>query len=138
MMDGRSILVVDDDEDIRDMLRIVLEGEGYPVDTARDGEDAARRLRGYGAPPALIFLDLMMPHMDGEEFLGLMRQSHWRRVPVAVLSGDEAVVRKGSELRADYVLKKPVELSDVLELAHRVVPLPAPPQRAPEPGVARP
>src|SRR5436190_20649462 len=59
----RIILVVDDDDDVRDVLRDVLEDEGYKVCTAANGRDALDRLKAL--VPCLIVLDLMMPIMDG-------------------------------------------------------------------------
>ena len=58
-------MVVDDDEDIREMAKLLLEGEGHRVATAADGLEAWQQLEA-GEPPSLILLDLMMPRMDGE------------------------------------------------------------------------
>ncbi|HEX2462506.1 MAG TPA: response regulator, partial [Vicinamibacterales bacterium] len=62
-MHSRPILVVDDDDDVRNMLCAVLAAEGYPVVSAADGVEALTRMRH--DPPALAVVDMMMPRMDG-------------------------------------------------------------------------
>src|SRR5215467_5460683 len=75
------ILVVDDDEDIRELLKIFLEADGYQVRLAADGLEAWQHLEN-GSGPALILLDLMMPRMDGEQFLRKIRCSNFAGTPV--------------------------------------------------------
>ena len=65
--DGRRVLLVDDDADLRQRLRDLLEKEGWTVDEAADGQAALTALAD--RPPALVLLDLLMPGMDGFEFL---------------------------------------------------------------------
>ena len=65
------ILVIDDDEDIREVLGIILSTEGHQVEFAVDGIDAMERLK-VGSPPALILLDMVLPRLDGEGFLRMM------------------------------------------------------------------
>src|SRR5262249_25644384 len=93
-----DILIVDDDEDIRDLLKILLEADGYRVEVASDGQDAWRQLRE-GERPALILLDMMMPHMDGEQFLKRLRSSNLSKLPVIILSGNEATQEKAQVLK---------------------------------------
>lgn len=64
---GKPILLVDDSSDVLEVIRVILESEGYTVHTAGHGEDALAMLRS-GLDPALIILDLNMPVMDGWEF----------------------------------------------------------------------
>jgi CheY-like chemotaxis protein len=105
---ARRVLVVDDDADLRRHLRGLLEKDGWAVDEAADGREALDRL---AARPALVLLDLLMPNMDGFEFLSEFRQrEESRSVPVVVLTAKdltaddhdrlrgsiEAVLRKGS------------------------------------------
>src|SRR4029453_111091 len=66
-MDPKPVLVVDDDPDIRETLRFVLEDAGYPVYCAENGREALQVLEGAKHRPGLILLDLMMPIMSGEE-----------------------------------------------------------------------
>jgi GAF domain-containing protein/CheY-like chemotaxis protein len=81
----RPVLVVDDDAEVRQLLRRMLESEGYAVVEAENGRVALERLRG--EPPSLILLDLMMPEMDGFEFVAeLRRHEGWRAIPVVVIT----------------------------------------------------
>jgi hypothetical protein len=84
----RPVLIVDDDASLREMLRRVLEREGYVVVEAGDGRQALERVRAEG--PSAILLDLMMPVMDGFEFLvELRREDAWRAIPVIVLTAKD-------------------------------------------------
>jgi CheY-like chemotaxis protein len=78
------LLVVDDDDDIRTLVCLVLESEGYRAVPARDGLDALSLL-GASPLPSLILLDLMMPRMDGEELRALKTQPEAVRIPVVVM-----------------------------------------------------
>lgn len=79
------IFVVDDEPDVVDLLRTILEAEGFEVETATDGRTAVARLVAH--PPELLILDLMMPEFDGFEVLRLFRQQpSGRGVPVLILS----------------------------------------------------
>jgi CheY-like chemotaxis protein len=81
------ILVVEDDDDIRDALREMLVDEGYAVEVATNGAEALDRLRAMVAKPCLVLLDLMMPVMDGWTFLAEQRRdADLAGVPVVVLS----------------------------------------------------
>jgi len=111
-----SILIVEDDETIRESLGELLQDEGYGVSFAEHGAAALRRLEG-APPPALILLDLMMPVMNGWEF---RRQQLLRpelaQIPVVIVSGlsnDDAQLRT---LAATAVLPKPIEIPRLLEL----------------------
>jgi two-component system, OmpR family, response regulator len=108
-----SILVVDDDDDIRTLVCLALEWEGYRSIPARDGLDALTILREWPAP-ALILLDLMMPRMDGEDLLAAMRASPGlERIPVIIMSGHDKAREKAETLLGRECLVKPVDL-DVL------------------------
>jgi len=116
-----SILIVDDDQDIRDVLKFILEADGYSVDVAVDGVDAWEKLTTAN-PPVLIFLDLMMPHMDGEQLLRKLRLSRLAAVPVVIMSGHNDASRKMVELNANGCLTKPVEFDELLDTVMRFVP----------------
>jgi len=106
-----SVLVVDDELDIRETIRDILEIEGYHVCCAANGKEALDVLSE--VRPGLILLDLMMPVMSGYELLQQLRErDDLSSIPVTVVSavGDRAVVR-GAE-----VLKKPVDLDVLLHL----------------------
>ena len=84
----RPILVVDDDPDLRELLRRTLEREGYLVLEAADGRSALARIEE--RLPGLILLDLMMPHMNGFELLTELRaRPEWRGIPVIVVTAKD-------------------------------------------------
>ena len=110
------ILVVDDDDDIREVLGLILRSQGYEVDEAVDGLDALSRLQAdEGALPSVIVLDLMMPRLDGEGFMrALMREPRLRDIPVWIISGHAEACDKATELGARGCLLKPIDLDQAL------------------------
>lgn len=81
----KTILVVDDEADVRASLERILEAEGHAVLQAKDGVEGLQRVRE--APPDLIILDIAMPRMDGYTMLlELRKQDAWKNVPVLILS----------------------------------------------------
>ena len=113
-----TILIVEDDADIRDLMKIFLEADGYQVDVASDGVDAFGRLQA-GVRPAVILLDLMMPRMDGEQFLKQIRLSPFAKIPVVIISGHSIARKKARELNAAGCLMKPVEFNELLKTVRR-------------------
>jgi CheY-like chemotaxis protein len=94
---ARRVLVVDDDPDLRRRLRDLLEKDGWAVDEAVDGRDALARL---AARPSLVLLDLLMPVMDGFEFLAeFRRRKEFRSVPVIVLTAKDLTAADHDRLR---------------------------------------
>ncbi|MGZ3422721.1 MAG: response regulator [Polyangiales bacterium] len=119
MNPSHPIMVVDDDDDIRDILAMMLRGEGFPIVTAADGAAALASLRS-GTRPSLILLDLRMPRVSGYEVLETLKsEDGFAAIPVVVMSGDSSARAVASSLGADACLEKPVEYDDVLALAHR-------------------
>jgi CheY-like chemotaxis protein len=111
IMREAKILVVEDDDDIRDSLKELLEEEGYQVDTAANGEQALNRLRGEA--PQLILLDLMMPVMDGWEFQRQLRDSpSLSGVPIIVISASKF---SREPLNAAAFIPKPLDAGVLLE-----------------------
>jgi CheY-like chemotaxis protein len=122
MIGDRSLLmVVDDDDDIRELLRVLLEAEGYRVVTAADGRDAWRQLHD-NESPKLILLDLMMPGMDGQDFMSTLRASPKAKIPVIVMSGGSESPNQAEQLKCDRYLTKPVELEDLLATIQQFLP----------------
>lgn len=119
MSPTQPVLVVDDDEDIRNTVALALGVTGYEVRTAADGSEAIALL-GAGLCPSLILVDLMMPGMDGEAFVTALR-SHvgWARIPVILLSGHNAAPDRAARLGTDACLVKPVELDDLTGTVRR-------------------
>ena len=113
--DVKTVLIVEDDLDIREALSQVLEFEGYPVATAVNGEEALKYLAN-SEPPGLILLDLMMPVMDGWQFrLEQKKHPEWSQIPVVIVSADGQVGQKAASIGASGYLKKPVELDTLLD-----------------------
>jgi DNA-binding response OmpR family regulator len=82
---GKLILVVDDDEGIREFMTFLLKKQGHRVETAVDGEDAARRTETLR--PDLIVLDLMLPRYGGFELLRHLQKGELSRVPIIIVTG---------------------------------------------------
>lgn len=111
-----KILVVDDDESTRNSVREILEDDGYRVETASNGQEAIEKLEG-GDLPALILLDLMMPVMDGWQFLSHQKTRPTpRHVPIVLLSG-MAFIRDAPGV-ADF-LSKPIRPDALLSCIRR-------------------
>src|SRR5438552_673836 len=111
-MGERMILVVDDDPDILQTLALCLSTEGYRVITASNGKEALELLPR--ETPAAVLLDLMMPVMDGWQFVAELDARGMRRMPILILSADRAVQGHAAKLRADGHLAKPFDLDDLL------------------------
>jgi CheY-like chemotaxis protein len=112
------ILIVEDDDDIRESLGMFLDLEGYTVEFAANGRDALGMLDRPGAPrPRLILLDLMMPVMNGIEFhQALRRRPELANLPVVVLSGDPNAEQKAAAMGVAGALRKPVDGARLLEV----------------------
>ena len=108
----RLILVVDDDPDILQTLALCLSTEGYGVLMASNGQEALDILRQQH--PACILLDLMMPVMDGWQFVSELEHRGWRKAPLLILSADRAVQGHATRLHADAYLAKPFDLDELL------------------------
>ena len=113
----KNILVVDDDEEVREVLVAVLHAAGFTVSSVGLTEDALEVLRT--APPDLIVLDLVMPRgtMQGMEFLAAVREvDAWKTIPVIILSAYGDIVNRDitTRLGAAAVLSKPLSDVDLL------------------------
>lgn len=111
----RTALVVEDDDQIAHILKFILEREGFDVQAARDGR-SAEQLIDRLPPPAIVTLDVMLPHADGYELLARIRaRPDWAAVPVILLtarSQEKDIVRALDGGANDYLVKpfKPEEL----------------------------
>ena len=107
------ILIVDDDEDIREVLEVVLQAEDHRVEVAADGLEALDRLR-QGGVPSLILLDLMVPRLDGEGLLKAMsRDPRLAHIPVCIITGHQEAREQAARLGAIGCLVKPIELDQL-------------------------
>jgi CheY-like chemotaxis protein len=115
----KTVLIVDDEEDIRETLRFALELEGFKVLRAENGKAALAVLAESSVVPSLILLDLMMPVMDGYEFLERMHaDSAFRDIPIVVIS---AFNQRDPLQHARAFLRKPLGLDALLEAVDRYV-----------------
>lgn len=117
MPNDHPILIVDDDDDIRELLAEFLEDEGYRVTTARNGLDALTLLRAGGTLPRMILLDLMMPVMNGFQFLEAFRRDPaLSPIPVAVVSAHGGLGPAERAVIAAPILAKPLALPRLLQI----------------------
>jgi CheY-like chemotaxis protein len=111
----RKVLVVDDDESIRESLSDVLVEEGFAVALAENGAEALRYLASH-EPPGVIILDLMMPVMSGPEFREKqLADARLAAIPVIVMSAADRGKRIAAELRASDFFAKPPDMDRLLE-----------------------
>lgn len=123
-MGSNSVLVIDDDEDIRETLGQALEFEGYKVLKAIHGQDALDLLEALNQKdyPKLIILDLMMPVMDGSEFLGFIhthKKDTLALIPIVLATAKGSLGSiKNAELARESI-KKPLDLEFLYEVVKK-------------------
>jgi CheY-like chemotaxis protein len=114
-----SILVVDDDPDMRASLTEILGDEGYRVAAARNGREALEHLR-VRTRPSLILLDMMMPEMDGWRFRKEQQKlPELAAIPTVIVSAHGSVRDAALVLGAADYLRKPLRVDSLLEIAER-------------------
>jgi len=124
MASSGYILIVEDDDDIREALTQILELEGYVVREAANGREALD-ICAREPNPRLILLDLMMPVMDGWQFRAeQMKNPNLSKVPVVVISADASVHEKVATFGAASVLPKPISLDRLLRAVESLYPPP--------------
>jgi CheY-like chemotaxis protein len=112
----KTILVVEDDTDIRDAIAEVLADGDYRTLCASNGAAALAELRAAQPTPCVILLDMMMPVMDGKEFRALQRVDEaLREIPVVVLSAHADATALAEQMQAAGFLRKPVDLVTLLQ-----------------------
>lgn len=110
-----SVLVVEDDEGIAQLIRFILEAEGYEVHWAADGL-AALECMARLAPPALVTLDRRLPHVSGDELARRIRDTPgWQDVPIVMITATP------SEDAAVEFLLKPFKPAQLRSLAQRLI-----------------
>jgi two-component system OmpR family response regulator len=111
MVPGRPVLVVDDDPEIREVLRDVLELAGQAVVEATDGQAALDAAGTHG--PCLVLLDMRMPGMDGRAFAAAYRAVSADPAPIVAMTGAHDATAAGREVGAAAVLAKPFSLDAI-------------------------
>jgi CheY-like chemotaxis protein len=107
-------MVVDDEPDVRYLIRVTLEQAGYRVVEAAHGEAALEEVRR--SPPQLVVTDKMMPRMNGGELIERLRADEsTRAIPIVIVSGT-----RGGHKQADAVLEKPFDAGELIALVDRL------------------
>jgi CheY-like chemotaxis protein len=115
----RPVLIVDDDHGVRGVLAQILEDEGHAVSTATNGRDALDKLHG-SVTPCVILLDLMMPVMNGWEFMTQRQEERdIAAIPVVVISADQGARAKAEAIGAVDCLEKPIDLNRLIDTVDR-------------------
>jgi CheY-like chemotaxis protein len=116
---GKRILLVEDDDDTRELMAELLRTEGYTVDVASNGALALELLRK-GDAPALVIADMHMPVMNGRELLRRLRdEPGLAAVPIVILSGDATRDRDVLKGGASGLVSKPVSIEMLLATVRR-------------------
>jgi CheY-like chemotaxis protein len=116
---GAAILVVEDDQETRDFLALVLEAEGYAVRTAHHGAMALELIQQQA--PQLILLDMRMPVMDGWGFVRAYRSQLGPHAPIIVQTAARDAEQTAREVEADAFLGKPFNLEDLLAVVRKTL-----------------
>ena len=110
------LLIVEDDEDTREALALLMRYEGFAVATAGGGAEALWQLR-HGLRPSLILLDLNMPDKNGRQFrTEQILDPRLESIPVVTYSGDPDFYLASQEMGAVACLRKPVETSELIDI----------------------
>ena len=107
-----TILVIEDQEDIRLAIQLFLESEGFLVRTAENGRDALEIVEKLGVPD-LILLDMKMPVMNGWEFSKRFTERYGRSSPIVVMTAAADAESRAAEVHAEGWLGKPFDLSEL-------------------------
>ncbi|MEI7541126.1 MAG: response regulator [Actinomycetes bacterium] len=120
---AKKVLVVDDNEDIRGLLSLVLQNEGYEVFAAEDGAQALEKT--YDEKPDLILLDVMMPGLSGLEVLSTIREHKDKKVnqvPIMMITAKSTIddIDAAVELGASSYIVKPFRPANLAEKVHAI------------------
>ena len=121
-MDRHTILIVDDDSNVRELLRVNCAAQGLNVLTAGDGAEALRMVEQH--IPELVILDVMMPEMDGWEVCKQIRDKYQDSIKVVMLTAKDTARDKiigKNILKADEYLTKPFDIDELLATVHRLL-----------------
>ena len=120
----RTVLVIDDDSNVREALQIALEDSGYRVLCASDGETGISS--ALKEVPDLVIVDMMMPFVSGFVVLERLKHQHHFAAPIIMLTGNESDQQRtyAEFLGVDVYLNKPVGRTHLLATVNRFCPLP--------------
>ena len=109
---NKTVLIVEDEEEILSFVDMLLTDEGYRVKMARNGEEGLLRIRE--ERPGVILLDLTMPGMDAGEFAARVQSEFGPGIPIVILSAGRDLDKKVRELGADDFLAKPFDVGELV------------------------
>lgn len=118
------VLIIEDNEDLRDLMQVVLEGAGHSVSLASDGEAGLRAQRA--RPADIVITDIFMPNQDGLETIAQLRRDHPQVKVVAMSGGGSRVKGAGTlltakEIGAHWILVKPFDNDELLRAVRTLV-----------------
>ena len=123
-----SVLVIEDDDHIAQILKFMLERQSYTVAMAADGRAARAFVETAAVPPGLVLLDVMLPYIDGFELVSVIRgQAGWETVPIIMLTAknmEKDIVRALDAGANDYIVK-PFQPNELLARIRRYTKGPA-------------
>jgi CheY-like chemotaxis protein len=121
---SKTVLVIEDDNAIRETVRETLAAEGYDVVAAGNGHVALEMLSN-GLTPSVALVDLLMPEMDGITLLAEM-QKHpkYREIPTILLSASPSLAAKTADVKADAYLAKPFDIESLFEVVKELTEAP--------------
>ncbi len=126
-MRRKKILLVDDDADFTEAVKLLLESRSYDVTVANDGKEGLKKVQTEG--PNLIILDVMMPEMDGYQVCAKLKADpKYRQIPILLLTAvGEAITttsytkEMGMKTEADDYIPKPVEPMEIVERVENIL-----------------
>lgn len=117
MSESAGVLIVEDDESIRQFLEMALRDDGYSVASATDGASALDAISRF--VPSVILLDLRMPGIDGWSFARAYRKLPGPHAPIVVLTAARDAAEHALQIEADGFLAKPFDLWELLQIVRR-------------------
>ena len=120
---NQPILVVEDEPDTADLVKLILRGKGYQVVHAPDGQDALDKIASM-PPPSLVLLDIQLPLVDGITILETIRATlDWQHVPVVLLTAvvDPLCIRQAVSIKVQDYMLKPFTRDDLLKCVARTL-----------------
>jgi DNA-binding response OmpR family regulator len=118
-----KVLMIEDNESISDILRFILEREGFEVESVADGL-AGEKLIGRAPPPHVILLDVSLPFIDGFQLVRNIRNDRlWEHVPVIMLSGhpQKSFIDQSIRAGANEYIVKPFQREELIRCIYRLV-----------------
>ncbi len=120
---NQPILVVEDEPDTAELVKLILQENGYQVVHAADGQDALNKIASMSIP-SLVLLDIQLPHVDGVTILETIRATpDWQDVPVILLTAvvDPLCIRRAVSIKVQDYMLKPFKRDDLLRCIERTL-----------------